>query len=75
MACNIVEYERYLLSSGNDAELRRRYRRVALRLHPDRGGRTELFQTFQDAYQRALDRQRQLDTNTGPADMDWEPTR
>ena len=62
-------YERFLSDSGNGAELRRRYRRLALHLHPDRGGAKELFQTCHDAYVRLLER-----FDDGPVDMDWEPT-
>jgi hypothetical protein len=36
-------------------EIRRAYRRLALQMHPDRGGDQERFQALQDAYETALE--------------------
>ncbi len=38
------------------AEIRRRYRRLAMRHHPDRGGDTATLQRINDAYQRLMAR-------------------
>jgi DnaJ-class molecular chaperone len=67
-------YEHIVSGGGCLADMRHRYRRLAFKLHPDRGGSKEQFQACHDAYQDALrDALRQCDDG-GVADMDWEPT-
>lgn len=67
-------YESFLMDSGGGAELRRRYHRLALRLHPDHGGVTELFQAFQYAYHRVKEHYANRAADDDVVDMDWEPT-
>ena len=43
-------------ASASDAEVRRAYKTLAMQLHPDKGGDTELFQQLTDAYERILEK-------------------
>jgi hypothetical protein len=39
-----------------DAEVKRAYKNLAMQLHPDKGGDTELFQQLTDAYEKILEK-------------------
>ena len=42
--------------SVSDAEVKRAYKNLAMQLHPDKGGDTELFQQLTDAYEKILEK-------------------
>ena len=45
-----------IASTASDSEVKRAYKIMAMQLHPDKGGDTELFQQLTDAYERILER-------------------
>lgn len=45
----------------SDAQIKRAYHSLAVRLHPDKGGDTKKFQELQDAYQEVLRKKREHD--------------
>ena len=47
--------------AASDAEIKRAYHSMAIRLHPDKGGDTAKFQKLQDSYQEVLKKRREAE--------------
>ena len=56
-------------SSASDAEVKRAYKSLAMQLHPDKGGDTELFQQLTDAYEKILEKRGLNKTNAVEVDV------
>ena len=57
-------------AASSDAQIKRAYHSLAVRLHPDKGGDTAKFQALQDAYQEVLRRKKERSAAEGSLDDD-----